>query len=281
MTFRHAVATVFALAIFMQACAQTAGAKPINLKQRAEAEYVSNLRSHIKHVVIVIQENRSFDNFFKDFPGADTVDAGMSAHGPVPLHPVDLDLPVDVDHQHKAFVQEYDGGKMDGWLRVDTLPRQNPEFPYAYVPREQIEPYWDMALQYTLGDRMFQSNTGPSFPAHLYLISGQSDFTANNPNHMETTRYAWGCDSPLDATVTVIRPDGTEGPGPYPCLNFPTLADIALPQGVTWRYYAPGLDDLGSIWSAFDAIAKIAPTVPQSPSASINSGSWTASSVGT
>jgi phospholipase C len=257
MDCRRFLTALLALAVLLPLCAQEASAKPINVKQRAEAEYLQNVRSHIKHVVIVIQENRSFDNFFRGFPGADTVDVGMSTEGPVRLHPVDLDLPVDVDHQHKAFVQLYDGGKMDGWLKVETLPRQDPKFPYAYVPRDQIAPYWDMAEQYTLADRMFQSNTGPSFPAHLYLIAGQSAFTANNPNHMETTHFAWGCDSPLNATVSVIRPDGTEGPGPYPCLNFPTLADIALPLGVTWRYYAPGLDDLGNIWSAFDAIRHI------------------------
>ena len=232
-------------------------AKPINLKQRAQTEYVEDLRTHIKHVVVVIQENRSFDNFFKDFPGADSVDQGMSPDGPVPLHPVDLDLPVDVDHQHKAWLAEYNDGKMDGWTKVNTLPQQDPEFPYAYVPREQIEPYWDMAQQYTLADRMFQSNTGPSFPAHLYLIAGQADFVASNPNHKETTHFAWGCDSPLTATVSVINPEGEEVGGPYPCLNFPTMADTALTQGITWRYYAPGLNDLGNIWSAFDAIRHI------------------------
>ena len=245
-----------ALALVLIVCAQ-AGAEPINTKQRPVGQYVDEIRAHIKHVVIVIQENRSFDNFFKGFPGADTVDSGMSERGPVPLHPVDLDLPVDVDHQRKAFIQEYDGGRMDGWERVNTLPKQDPDFPYAYVPRAQIEPYWDMAQQYTLGDRMFQSNAGPSFPAHLYLIAGQSDFTASNPNHLETTRFAWGCDSPLDARVSVINPQGEEVDGPYPCLNFPTLADVALPEGITWRYYAPGLEDLGNIWSAFDAIRHI------------------------
>ncbi len=239
------------------ACWALGAAKPINLKQRAESEYLDNVRAHVKHVVVIIQENRSFDNFFKGFPGADSADYGLTTHGRVPLHPVDLDLPVDVDHQHKAFVLEYNHGKMNGWDRVDTLPRQAPDFPYAYVPHEQIQPYWDMAQEYTLGDRMFQSNTGPSFPAHLYLIAGQSDFTANNPNHMETTRFAWGCDSPLNARVSVIAPDGQEVGGPYPCLNFPTLADSALPLGVTWRYYAPGLENLGSIWSAFDAIRHI------------------------
>jgi phospholipase C len=162
-----------------------------------------------------------------------------------------------VDHQHKAWVQEYDGGRMDGWDRVDTLPRQDPDFPYAYVPRSEVEPYFDMAQQYTFADRLFQSNTGPTFPAHLYLISGQSAYAANNPNEQETTRFAWGCDSPLTARVTQIAPNGEEVPGPWPCYNFETLADIAMPFGVTWRYYAPGLDELGNIWSAYDAIRHI------------------------
>lgn len=232
-------------------------ARPVNLEARARADYSSNLQTHIKHVVIIIQENRSFDNFFHGFPGADTVDVGMRHGGPVSLHPVNLDYAADVDHQHKAFVQEYDNGRMDGWDQVDTLPRQTRDFPYAYVPKEQILPYWEMAQEYTLSDRMFQSNTGPTFPAHLYLIAGQSDFTANNPNHQETTRFAWGCDSPLDATVSIINPFGQEVPGPYPCLDFPTLADTSLTRGITWRYYAPGLDSLGNIWSAYDAIRHI------------------------
>src|SRR5579864_7399765 len=96
-----------------------AGAKPINLKQRAAVEYADDLKTHIKHIVVIIQENRSFDNFFHDFPGADSVDEGMTPDGPVPLHPVDLALPVDVDHQRKAFLVEYNGGKMDGWQRVE------------------------------------------------------------------------------------------------------------------------------------------------------------------
>jgi len=239
-------------------CGLQANAQPINVQRRSEVEYLRELRRRIKHVVVVIQENRSLDNFFHGFPGADTVDQGMSRDGPVALHPVNLDMPVDVDHQHKAWVKEYDGGKMDGWDGVDTLPRQDPDFPYAYVPREQIEPYWRMAQEYTLADRMFQSNTGPTFPAHLYLIAGESGWTSNNPNMMETTEYAWGCDSPANARVSWIDENGEEvTPGMYPCLNLPTLADMAMSQGVTWNYYAPGLDDLGNIWSAFDAIRHI------------------------
>lgn len=98
-------AAAAALALFAFLPCQ-AGAKPINVRQRVEAQYLDDLHAHIKHVVIIIQENRSFDNFFKDFPGADTVDTGMSHSGPVRLHPVNLDTPVDVDHQHKGFLIE-------------------------------------------------------------------------------------------------------------------------------------------------------------------------------
>lgn len=256
MTHGRWLGTALVVAFALSLCGQAA-AKPINVKRRAEYDYTSQLRSHIKHIVVVIQENRSVDNLFHGFPGADTVDYGLSHSGYVKLRPVNLGYAADVDHQHKAFVQEYDDGRMDGWDRVDTLPRQDPDFPYAYVPQQQVQPYFDMGEQYTFADRMFQSNTGPTFPAHLYLIAGQSEFAANNPNEMETTRYAWGCDSPLTARVTMIAPDGQEVPGPWPCYNFQTIVDVAMPLGVTWRYYAPGLDELGNIWSAFDAIRHI------------------------
>lgn len=249
---------VFTLAIvlvwsssFGNADAAPAGARA------SDAAYRSALQRHIKHIVIVIQENRSVDNLFNGFPGADTVRVGMSRRGPVELRPVDLDYPADVDHQHHAFLQAFDGGRMDGWESVFTTPRQASTFPYAYVPENEVEPYWTMAERFTFADRTFESNSGPSFPAHLYLISGQGQYVASNPNHLETTHYAWGCDSPPDARVSLIGPSGDEVPGPWPCFDFETLADVALESGVTWRYYAPGLDSLGSIWSAYDAVRHI------------------------
>ena len=262
MTDRRPFLTATILAAFAFASALPAGRiaaqeTPAPTLEQIHAAHAAQIRSHIKHVVIIIQENRSVDNFFNGLPGADTVRIGSIPGGAVDLHPVDLAAPIDVDHQHKAFREEYDGGRMDGWVHADTLPRQDPTFPYAYVPREQIAEYWDMAERWTFADRMFQSNTGPSFPAHLYLIAGTADLVANNPNHLETSRFAWGCDSPPDATVTLMGPDDREVPGPFPCFNFRTLADDMDEQAVTWRYYAPSLDHLGSIWSAFDAIRHI------------------------
>jgi phospholipase C len=258
MRIRPFVALTIAFAALLNPLQKTsAQPEESNPAQAIRQLHAAEIHAHISHVVIVVQENRSVDNFFMGLPGADTVQQGMTPNGPVPMHPVDLDFPADVDHQHKAFVAEYNQGKMDGWTHADTLPRQAPTFPYAYVPEREIRPYWEMAQRWTFGDRMFQSNTGPSFPAHLYLIAGESAFAANNPNQIETSRYAWGCDSPPDATVSLIDRDGQEVPGPYPCFNFRTLADVMDQRGVSWRYYAPGMNKLGFIWSAFDAIRHI------------------------
>jgi|HubBroStandDraft_4_1064222.scaffolds.fasta_scaffold00035_17 phospholipase C len=233
--------------------AQTSGAR-----QGPTAGFGRAVRAHIKHVIIIVQENRSVDNLFNGFPGADTVRIGERRIGPVALRPVDLAYPADVDHQHRAWLTEYDGGRMDGFANVATTPKQFNEFPYAYVPESQVEQYWTMARRFTFADRMFQSNTGPSFPAHLYLIAGQAGYTANNPNHLGTTRFAWGCDSPLSARVALLGPDGREvDPGIFPCLDFQTLADVATANRISWRYYAPAINRLGSIWSAFDAIAHV------------------------
>ena len=80
--------TALALACVASLLGGEASAKPINLKRRAEYEYVTQLRSHIKHIVVVIQENRSVDNLFHGFPGADTADYGLDHDGRVKLHPV-------------------------------------------------------------------------------------------------------------------------------------------------------------------------------------------------
>jgi len=215
------------------------------------------LRDHIKHVVIVIQENRSVDDLFNGFPGADTVTSGQTRGSDVALRPVDLDYPADVDHQHAAFLSAYDGGRMNGWEQVATEPQQRSDFPYAFVPRAQVEPYWSMARSYTFADRMFQSNSGPSFPAHLYLIAGQAGYVASNPNRLETTRFAWGCDSPQNAFVSLLDHRGREVGGTYPCFDFRTLGDELDEHDLTWRYYAPSIESLGNIWSAYDAIRHI------------------------
>jgi len=212
-------------------------------------------QSPIKHVVVIVQENRTFDNLFMGFPGADTAATGMSSGKLVQLIPVPLEYGVDVDHSHPGWWTDWDNGLNDGFAHAKSYPI--PNFPYAYVPKSEIEPYWTLASAYTLADRMFQSNTGPSFVAHQYLIAGQSADADEVPSTKGSPN--WGCDAPPGTTVTIVGPNGTDLPGPFPCFDYQTIGDLLDAGQVSWKYYAPSSTEksAGYIWSAFDAISHI------------------------
>ncbi len=202
--------------------------------------------SPIQHIVIIMQENRSFDNLFNGYPGADTVQGGMNGSELVPLSPVSLGDSRDLGHSHMRWAEDYDQGNMDGFEQGGS------KLPYSYVPEKDVEEYWTLANQYVLGDRMFQSNTGPSFVAHQYMIAGQSGNVAENP-----TGSVWGCDAAPGTTAALLGPNGTELPGVYPCFDYVTTADLLDEKGVTWRYYAPGNGDHFFILSAYQAVRHI------------------------
>ncbi len=202
--------------------------------------------SPIQHVVVIMQENRSFDNLFNGYPGADTVQGGMSGDTLVPLKPVSLGDPRDLSHSHLRWMEDWDNGNMDGFAQDGSL------LPYSYVPEKDVEEYWTLAQQYVIGDRMFQSNTGPSFVAHQYMIAGQSGNVAENP-----TGSIWGCDAAPGTTAALLGPNGTELPGVFPCFDYVTTADLLDAKGVSWRYYAPGSGDNFFILSAYQAVRHI------------------------
>src|ERR1022692_1486454 len=69
----------------------------------------------IQHIVVIMQENRSFDHLFNGFPGADTVQSGMNHGIRVPLKPTPLGNGTDADHTHTGWWQQWDNGKMDNF----------------------------------------------------------------------------------------------------------------------------------------------------------------------
>ncbi len=223
----------------------------------------------IEHVVVIVQENRSVDNLFNGFPGADTVKFGKNTHGEtVALRPTALAAPYDLSHRHSAWLLDYDRGKMDGFnteglncYKAGKCPSREVAS-YAYVPRSQVEPYWDLAEQYTLADNMFQTNQGPSFPAHQYLISGTStisngsDFkAAENPSSPQKKDHQGGCNSLPDTTVATIDGRGKPGPRVYPCFNRDSIMSLMNAEEISWHYYQefPG----SGLWHAVDALDTI------------------------
>ena len=203
----------------------------------------------IKHVVIIIQENRTVDDLFNGMPGIDTAQSGLDSQGNVvPLVKRPLFQRSGPDHDHTSFESAYDDGKMDGFDKVPNR-RNIPLLSYSFTDPADVKPYWQMAQTYAFADRMFQSNSGPSFPAHQYLIASQSPFADENP-----TKAPWGCDAPPGTTVNALDAQGQEYVYGFPCFDYPTIADELDAQGITWRYYTPLA---AGVWSAFDAVKHI------------------------
>jgi phospholipase C len=216
----------------------------------------------IQHIVIIFQENRTPDNLFQDpvliKAGADIASSGVNSTGQtITLSPIDLGTAgsnpqnYDLSHAHSAFVSMYDGGKMDGADLIPCTPtaecppnaHPNPQF--MYVMPSDVQPYFAMAEQYVFADRMFQTNQGPSFPAHQFILAGTSTpavgsnlFASENPAE---GKDAAGCIAPATQTVVLIDPFGSETSNApiYPCFEHPTLSDELDTAGVTWRYYTP------------------------------------------
>jgi phospholipase C len=202
----------------------------------------------IQHVVIILQENRTVDNLFNGFPGADTVTSGMSNGQSVALQPVTLEQGDGLDNSHTGWVKDWDNGAMDGFAHpAPGYP--DPSLAYSYVPQSETIPYWTLAKAYTFGDRMFQPNSGPSFPSHQYLVAGQSADADENP-----VGTPWGCDAPQTVTVSLLGPNGSDLPGPYPCFTYRTIADNLDAQHISWRYYQPA-EDPSSPYNGFDFAA--------------------------
>lgn len=217
----------------------------------------------IQHVVVIFQENRTPDNLFHGLPNADIANSGQNSLGQIiPLTPASLVTDYDLDHSHASFVKMYDGGKMDGANRIPVncaptavgCPPPNPQF--RYVDPADVAPYFDMAEHYAFADRMFQTNQGPSFPAHQFIIAGTSAptgtsdlFAAENP--VSVAPGGTGCTALPGSFVLLIDPLGKESSRQFPCFEHQTLADLLDARHISWRYYTPSA---GSIWTGPNAI---------------------------
>ena len=249
--------------------------------------------SSFQHVVIVFQENRTPDNLFQGLCATPHGAANRCSTTPNTSQyniqttnwldknsPSGVTQPVpgplankyDLSHAHSAFVSMCDADsngvcKMDG---ANNIPcsgtcagEVKPQFKYVDNSKKIVTPYLTMATQYGWANYMFQTNQGPSFPAHQFIFGGTSApspaddaagiFASENVSTTVISSGIAGCIAPSTTTVEVINPTGGENSKIYPCFDHQTMADI-LPSSFTWRYYTPGPD---SIWTAPNAIQHI------------------------
>jgi phospholipase C len=261
--------------------------------------------SHFKHVIVIVQENRTPDNLFQGLCAPPFGTSGscsttpnetqyniqtsnwLDKHSPTgvtqPL-PVPLGNGYDLSHSHEAFNSQCDANpsgacRMDGAGDVScsgTCPSQ-PQFRLVENPGAGshgiLDPYLMLATRYGWANYMFQTNQGPSFPAHQFLFGGTSAPSAGadhigifaSENIRSSVNRIAGCIADATTRVELVRPNpnppppGVENSDIYPCFDHQTIPDI-LPARLSWRYYTPSA---GSIWTAPNAIFHICePTGP-------------------
>jgi len=212
----------------------------------------------IKHVVFLIKENRTFDNLFATFPGANGQTWGMDHGTRRPLTRGPDQLPVDIEHCYECSLEAYDGGKMDGFNRDAASNR----FAYSRLYPDQLPNYWHWAKQNVLADRFFSSAQGPSYPNHLYAIAATSGGAHDNPvqdRRLLAARHklgfwkAWGCDSVAGAYVEVEDSDGGTS-NVRPCFDFLTEGDLLSRKDIPWSFYSATPMQNGYLWSAYSSI---------------------------
>jgi phospholipase C len=200
-----AVATAVAAVVFV-AC--TSGGPSIATRSGSVSTSSSSTVSttdpsggKIKHIIIVMQENRSFDQYFGTFPGADgfTLDANGNPTECVPNPAVPQgctrpwltteDISQGGPHTTASMAQDINNGKMDGfintWSQAGIYCKRNPNTKVCIKNRTQpdvvsyhdatsIPNYWKYAERFVLQDHLFEPNMGWSEPAHLFAVSGWS-----------------------------------------------------------------------------------------------------------
>ncbi|HYL27742.1 MAG TPA: alkaline phosphatase family protein [Candidatus Nitrosotalea sp.] len=255
MKFRLALA---ALAFALSACGGFSPPPAVQTPFARERRHTAS--GKIKHVVIIVQENRSFNNLFYGFPGAKTQGYGYDSHGnKITLGQIPLEISWDLDHSSTSYFAACNGTgsipgtncRMNGFNleRVFCNRSCPPNPPYAYVPRAETKPYFAIGKQYVLADEMYASNfDASSFVSHQYIIAGQAQASVNYP-------YGdWGCPGGSGDQIPEVGPNRQI---PYAreeaCYTDTTLGQEADDAGVSWAFYAGPINGDGGIWSAYQA----------------------------
>jgi phospholipase C len=177
-------------------------------------------KTPIQHLIVEMQENHTFDNYFGTYPGADGIPAGTK----MPVDPTNLaagtvepfhigSYPIeDLSHSGATFRTQWDQGRMDGFISALNALNENGKLTMGYYNDQDIPYYWNLADQFVLFDRFFSSARDGSFANHMYWV----------------------------AAVPPVTTDAKQSAGLYD--NIPTIFDRLQAQGISWKFYVQNYD---------------------------------------
>ena len=240
--------------ILMSAMAQSLALAPPAAAPKPDPAATADGIHKIQHVIIIMQENRSFDSYFGTFPGADGIpmkDGVPAVCVPVPAKGTCIrpyrdrnDSDRGGPHGQAAAIADIDGGKMDGFVARAggglCIDPNDPQCSHGvsdvmgYHDGGDIPNYWAYAKTNVLQDRMFESNASWSLPAHLFMVSEWSAYCDTaDPNSCHNALEEPAL--PLD--FVIARHRATKSPD-YAWTDLTYLLHRAH---VSWAYYVfPG-----------------------------------------
>jgi phospholipase C len=211
----------------------------------------------IKHIVFIIKENRSFDEYFGTFPGANGATSGYISTGQlVNLTTTPDPPPHDIGHEWPDGREAIDGGKMDRFDTELTCSVNGDLLCMSQMKQAGIPNYWSYAQTYELADAAFSNMESGSYPAHLYIASASNQDVLDNPR--STKKAQWGCDAISGTTVPTMDPSTFVVGSVFPCFGAETLGNVADSSGVTWKAYAANSSSAsGYIYNPFRSFSAV------------------------
>jgi phospholipase C len=207
----------------------------------------------IKHVIVIMEENRSFDNMFGTYPGADGIPPGVCLPDPrrgqcVKPFVDHLDKNMNEPHGAGGSSGDIDGGKMDGFVNEAVHQQCRPKVPchedvMGYHTASDIPNYWDYAQNFVLNDHMFESVASWSGPAHLYEISAWSAICSvpRDPMSCKSILY------PAEQTATHKTP-----------YAWTDITYLLHKENVSWGFYldhgAMSKSNPGGVWNFWNEL---------------------------
>ena len=257
------------LAVCGAACAVAAAITLASSVAPAAASWHSSV-PQLQHIIIIVQENRSFDSYFGTYPGANGIpmsngkpticdtdpNTGQCIYSYLDHH----DITDGGPHDPPSFRTDLDGGKMDGFI-ISAKAQPHPDEVMAYHDNSLIPNYWAYAKEYVLQDEMFAPTNAYSLPEHLFLLSNWSAY-CSQPNNVNSCTSSFLTGPPVG--------------GAYAWTDITWLLHAA---NVPWKYYVftgnsadvinPGEDDpvhgiyvhqdatIGSQWNPLPAFSDV------------------------
>ena len=180
----------------------------------------SPTKTPIKHLLVMMQENHSFDNYFGTYPGAE----GITADTRMPVDPKNPDAGyvtpwhigdytiTDLSHSPSTFKEQYNGGEMNGFVSALNRRNQDGRLAMGYYDERDIPYYWNLADTYVLFDRFFSSAGDGSFANHMYWAAAMAPGDERGDEMSKTLA------------------------------NVPTIFDRLEEKGVSWKFYVQNYD---------------------------------------